>query len=139
MPYWNLNFHPVWTTKDRATTLIDGRAILVERSIRASSRDQGAVVHEIGIMPDHIHLAVSIPPAISIAAFMKQVKGSSSYLLNHDPTLTGQPQFVWQAEYGALSFGDRSLNQVLEYVRGQAVHYATGSLWPDFERIERER
>lgn len=108
---------------------------MVEGAIRAACREQGAVVHAVGIMPDHLHLAVSVPPRLAVAKLVRLVKGSSSHLLNHGSN-AGEP-FAWQAEYGALSFGKRSLSNVVAYVVNQERHHAADDLWPTFERTER--
>jgi putative transposase len=113
------------------------RASLAEAAIRTSAREQGAVIHAIGLMPDHIHVAVSFPARFAIADLVKAFKGGSSHLLNHTPGLSDSPHFAWQAEYGALSFGKRSLSTVVAYVANQPDHHATNKLWPTFEFTER--
>jgi putative transposase len=135
MPYWELYCHLVWATRDRAPLLSGARAIRVENAIRAACREQGAVVHAVGMMPEHVHLAVSVPPRLAVADLARLVKGSSSHLLNHE---TSGPPFAWQAEYGAISFGKRSLENVVAYVRNQERHHAEDNLLPAFERIERD-
>ena len=129
----------VWATKNREPLLSGERVTLAERAIRAACREQGTVVYAIGIMPDHVHLAVSILPRIAVADLVRLDKGGSSHLLNHDPNQNGGDPFAWQAEYGAISFGKRSLEQIVAYVDNQAAHHAADDLWPTFERIERPR
>jgi putative transposase len=139
MPYSELYCHLVWTAKDRTTLLTGGRAELVEHAIRAACREHGAIAHGVGIMPDHVHLAVSMPPRLAVSELMRLVKGSVSHLLNTAPNRGGAESFAWQAEYGALSFGKRSLAAVVAYVVNQpAHHHAANDLWPTFERSARD-
>src|SRR4051812_39349191 len=105
MPYTELYCHLVWATKGREPLLTGEQATLAERAIRSLAREQGAVVHALGIMPDHVHVAVMIPPTITVAALVKAIKGSSSHLLNRVATTRSGEPFAWQSEYGALSFG----------------------------------
>jgi REP element-mobilizing transposase RayT len=70
---------------------------LLQRSFRAGCHEAGAVVHAIGNKPDHVHLPVSLPPRIAIAAFVRTLKGPSSHLLNHQ-LVAGEDVFTWQAE-----------------------------------------
>ena len=137
MPYSELYLHLVWATKNREPALLDDRATLAERAIRVACREQGAVVFAVGLMPEHAHLAVSIPPRLAVANLVRLVKGSSSHLLNHALDRNGGEPFAWQAEYGALSFGKRSLDHIVAYVINQPSHHAANDLWPTFERVER--
>jgi putative transposase len=134
--YWRLYYHVVWGTREREGLIDDDRAEVIQRSMRAACHDAGTIVHAIGTMPDHVHLAVSIPPRVAIADFVKQLKGSASHLLNH---AAGRPDetFAWQREYGVLSFGERSLPQIVAYVENQVAHHAADDLWPSFELTER--
>jgi putative transposase len=139
VPYWEHYFHVVWSTKGRLPLLVDERAIIADKSIRATCREKGAVVHAVAIMPDHVHVAVSIPPSLSVSDLMHAIKGSSSHLLNRDPSITSTEPFAWQPEYGSLTFGKRSLADVVAYVLNQRRHHADGDLLHAFERIDRDR
>jgi putative transposase len=134
-----LFYHLVWAVKDREPLIDEERVAVIQRSFRATCHENGTVVHAIGMMPDHVHLAVSIPPRLSIAALARELKGSSSHLLNHDAKMASDGSFAWQAEYGVVSFGERSLADVVAYVSNQPQRHADRLEWPTFERIERER
>ena len=134
MSHWRLFYHVVWSTRGREPLLDATLARVVERSLRATGHEHGAVVHAIGIMPDHVHLAVSIPPRIAVAAFIKQLNGSANHLINHALPEDGRPTFAWQAEYGVFSFGEKALPEVIAYVENQPARHAAGRLWPSLER-----
>lgn len=137
MSLWRLFYHLVWTTRDRLPTIDDGREEIIRRSIRATCKEHGALIHGIGVMPDHVHLAASIPPRIAIADFVRQLKGSSSHLVNHVEHGRHPGAFAWQHEYAILSFGERSLPDVIAYVENQRSHHADQTLLPAFEETER--
>ena len=139
MTYWRLFCHLVWGTKARESLIDDERADVIERSIRAACHEMGVIVHALGGMPDHRHLAVSIPPRLAIADFMRRIKGESSHLLNHSAGRDGGSWFGWQAEYGAISFGDGSLPRIVAYIQNQAEHHAANTLWPSLELTNRPR
>ena len=84
---------------------------------------QGGIVHQINAMEDHVHLVVTIPPWITIGAFVGQIKGSSSYVAARQPD--SDPTFAWQSEYGILSISETHLSAAIEYVRRQQEHHAT--------------
>jgi putative transposase len=139
MTYWRLFYHLVWGTKSREPLIDDDRAVVIERSIRVVCHEAGVILHAIGGMPDHRHLAVSIPPRLAIAEFMRRAKGESSHLLNHSAGREGGDWFAWQPEYGAISFGEGPLPRVIAYIQNQAEHHASNTLWPSFELTDRPR
>ena len=137
MPYWRLFYHVVWATKDRLPTIDASREETIRRSIRVTCEEHGAPIHAIGVMPDHIHLAVSVPPRIALSDFLHALKGSSSHLINRIGEEPRHDTFAWQPEYGILSFGERSLLDVVAYVENQAAHHAAADLLPAYELVER--
>jgi putative transposase len=129
-----LFYHLVWATRGREPVLDDDLARVVERSGRTTGADLKAIVHAVGVMPDHVHVAVSIPPGVAVATFVGRLKGASSHAVN---ALNGrETSFAWQAEYGALSFGEKALPDVVAYVRDQRARHAAERLWLALERIE---
>ena len=137
MSFWRLYYHVVWGTKNRHPTLEGEIGETAERSIMAECRNQGLIFYALGMMPEHVHLVVGIPPRLAISDVMKQLKGSSSHLINS--TKGTKSWFGWQNEYGIMSFGERSLDQIVTYVLHQREHHLTGELIPVFERLESEK
>jgi len=41
----------------------------------------------------------------------------------------------WQAEYGVITFGERSLPAIVRYIVNQEEHHRANSLWNHFENI----
>ena len=42
-------------------------------------------------------------------------------------------RFSWQSEYGVLSFGERNLADVVDYVNNQPARHAENRLWRPLE------
>ncbi len=134
MPYWRLFYHLVWATKGRAPFLDAGAGEVLVGAIRAAAGESKAIVPAVGPMPDHVHVALSIPPSVAVSTVVGRMKGSSSHLLRHaerGPQVVG---FAWQAEYGVQSFGERALPQVVAYVHGQEERHAARRTWHALER-----
>ncbi|MGH2535591.1 MAG: IS200/IS605 family transposase [Thermomicrobiales bacterium] len=89
-------------------------------------------------MPDHIHVAVSIPPSILISTVVGRLKGASAHAVNHNGQWTVSSPFAWQGEYGIHSFGENALPTVVAYVQNQETHHAADTLWPGLERTTDE-
>ena len=137
MSFWMLYYHLVWGMKNREHIITEEREALIRQSIRASCEQHKVLIHGIGMMPDHLHLAVSIPPTCTIADIVRYFKGSSTHLINKSRESRVVDTFGWQREYGALSFGERSLNEIVAYVENQKQHHADDKLWSLFEQLER--
>jgi hypothetical protein len=72
---------------------------------------------------------------MSVANAVGRLKGNSSRLLSQQ---FGR-EFSWQTEYGAVSFAERHLPQVLVYIADQSRHHANNTLWSALEQLpERE-
>jgi putative transposase len=76
-------------------------------------------------MSEHLHVVISIPPKLAVATLIGQLKGSSSHHVNERYMNSA---FAWQAEYGVLSFSERSLSRVVDYVKNQKKHHAENTL-----------
>jgi putative transposase len=133
MPYVRLYYHIVWATRDRKPIIDADVARIVEIAARAACRDVEAQVFAFGAMPDHVHLAVSIPPKQAVATVVGRVEGASSHAVN--AAQPNRPELIaWQTEYGALSFGHRALDDVVAYVNEQSRRHANGQLLRGLER-----
>jgi len=139
MTYWRLFYHLVWSTKLREPVIDDRIEAIVRGSINGSVSDKGGTIYAIGVMPDHVHVALSIPPKYSISEVVNAIKGVSSHLLGHELHDPVHPWPGWQPEYGVLSFSERSLDRVIEYVDHQREHHAANTVIAGLEREERDR
>jgi REP element-mobilizing transposase RayT len=136
MPYWKLYYHFVWATKQRQPLIDSNLESGLYRAIAAKAQEMQGFIHAIGGTPDHVHLAVSIPPKVAPAKFIGDVKGNSSHFVNYG--IKPGFEFHWQDEYGVLSFGGKNLPAVVRYIHNQKQHHADGTLLAVLERIENE-
>lgn len=74
------------------------------------------------VMPDHIHLFVSVPPTAAPSEVVKAFKGQSGrkFLMNH-PEFTDQryDNSLWAPSYFVASAGDVSSETIRAYIDGQ--------------------
>jgi REP element-mobilizing transposase RayT len=136
MAYWRLHYHLIWATHQRLPLITPPLEHQIYGVILNKAKEMGIVVHAIGNVEDHIHVVVSIPPKVAVADCIKHFKGASSYYVNHQPGAVGD--FAWQDGYGALTFGERSLVDVIAYVRGQKEHHSQQTARPFYERMTAE-
>jgi putative transposase len=129
--YWRLYYHLVWSTKLREPSLDGNQVTELQRAIWKSVEDLKIQLLALGIQPDHVHVAYSAPPSLSVSDVAQRLKGSSSHFLGK--------QFPgdwpgWQKEYGVVGIGQRSLPRVVAYVNNQTQHHREQSLWLEMER-----
>jgi len=93
------------------------------------------VVHAIGGVADHIHLAVTIPPTLNLSDWIGELKGASAHFINHE--ICNRKTLEWQTGYGVVSFGTKDLPWVVQYIQQQKEHHARGAVQDRLERIER--
>ncbi len=88
MSFWQLFYHVVWATRGRRPMLGATEEEIIRRSLDATFNELDVIPHAVGMMPDHIHISVSVPPKIALADLIRRVKGASSHALNHSETRT---------------------------------------------------
>ena len=132
MPYCQLYYHIVWSTKDREPLLADGVEEMVNGLLRAKAVNLGAHVYALNGMPDHVHMIVSIPPRIAVSRFIGQVKATASTRFNK--SAEHDFQLLWQREYSIFTFDRKSLSRHVAYVEGQKAHHADRTTIPLLER-----
>ncbi len=134
MPYWRLFYHLVWTTKNRQPLLTPDLEPMVYGLLRSKAAGLEAIVLALNGVADHVHMVVSVPPKVSLATFIGQVKGVASARVNQ----SGQcaVPFYWQEEYGAFSFDGKRLPNYVAYVNNQKQHHRAGTTIPVLERVE---
>ncbi|MCC6703429.1 MAG: IS200/IS605 family transposase [Thermomicrobiales bacterium] len=135
MTHWKLYYHLVWSTKNREPTIDARREQRIRDSIRLTCSEMSVVQYELGIMPDHVHMFVALPPTIAVSLFVRHIKGDSSRYMNaRDRSTT----FRWQREFGAYSIHENQIPRLLEYIRNQAEHHASNQLHANLEITERQ-
>lgn len=83
------------------------------------ARNFGMHVVAIGGMPDHAHVLVGLPPALSVAKAIQVIKANSSRWLKQQ----GVRGFAWQEEYGSFAVSKSHVPAVAAYVNSQPEHH----------------
>ena len=135
MAFWRTYYHLIWATKERHPLITPERETDLYKYIVDKSDALNCIIHAIGGVEDHIHLVASIPPSLSIADFVKNIKGSSAHFLNKSSRLSANSiSFSWQRGYGLLSLGSKQLEQAVNYVKNQKNHHSQGTAIASLEK-----
>jgi REP element-mobilizing transposase RayT len=88
----------------------------------AIAERHGTRVIEIGIVRNHVHLVIELPPRPDIPRLVQGLKGASARIANRDGVMSRAP-LRWAEGYDLRSLGVRDLPQATAYVRGQSVRH----------------
>ena len=81
-------------------------------------------------MPDHIHMLVSLPPTMSLAAFVQRIKTDSSKWLKINPDF---PAFRgWATGYAAFSYSLKDRDKIVGYIMRQKEHHKRKSFEEEY-------
>jgi putative transposase len=81
---WMCKYHIVFIPKYRRKVIYHKLRADIQGYIRDLCKWKGVEIIEGHMMPDHIHLLLSIPPKQSISSFMGYLKGKSSMMIFKD-------------------------------------------------------
>ena len=118
---WNCKYHIVFAPKYRRQVIYGKIKADVGKILRQLCEMKGVEIIEAQACPDHIHMLVSIPPHLSVAAFMGYLKGKSSLMIfDRHANLKykyGNRHF-WCRGYYVDTVG-KNEKKIAEYVRNQ--------------------
>lgn len=78
-------------------------------------------VYAIGGVEDHIHILISCKPHLSVSEVVRDIKANSSKWIN-ERKLTPK-RFEWQNGFGAFSYSQSALGNVIRYIQNQEEHH----------------
>ena len=119
--YTNLNYHLVFSTKDRQPLITKSTQPKLYAYIGGIIREMKGEMLAIGGVEDHVHILCRLGTAVSLADALRQIKGSSSRWANEKLELDGK--FAWQTGYGAFSVSQSKTASVERYISEQDDHH----------------
>ena len=78
---WLCKYHIVFTPKYRRKAIFGQYRESIGQILRQLCNYKGVEIIEGHLMPDHVHILVSIPPKYSVSQFMGYLKGKSSLMI----------------------------------------------------------
>ena len=136
MSFHKLYYHFIWGTKYRERIILREFESRLHAAIAEKVKELEGFVYAVDGTDDHIHLAASVPPKIAVARFIGEVKGNTSHFVNF--VIKPGFDFYWQEEYGVLSFGEKNLSAIVNYIHNQKKHHAEGTIQAMLEKTDNE-
>ncbi len=78
---WMCKYHIVFTPKYRRKIIYNQYKESIRDILKQLCAYKGVEIIEGHLMPDHIHMLVSIPPKYSVSQFMGYLKGKSALMI----------------------------------------------------------
>ncbi len=118
---WECKYHIVFIPKYRKKVLFGALRREVGPLLRDLARHRESHVEEGHVMPDHIHMLLSVPPKYSVAQVVGYLKGKSAIHIartyrGRDRNFTGES--FWARGYFVSTVG-RDEAKIREYIRNQ--------------------
>ncbi len=101
---------------------------LAEAAIRKVAAKHQIKIHTLYVMPDHVHMLVTLPHNITDSKALMLLKGGSAYIFfkNHEKSRLRLPNgHLWSAGGCAVTVGYNEFATVENYIKNQAQHHAT--------------
>jgi putative transposase len=117
---WECKYHVVIIPKYRRKVIYGGLKKRIGEILRELCRQKGIEILEGHLMPDHIHMCLSIPPKYSVAHTIGFLKGKSAVRIHrellHERRMTGL--HFWATGYSVSTVGlDEA--RIRQYIRDQ--------------------
>lgn len=117
---WLCKYHIVFTPKYRSKAIYGQYKESIGQILRQLCNYKRVEIIEGHLMPDHIHMLVSIPPKYSVSQFMGYLKGKSSLMIfDKHANLKYWP--FWTEGY-YVSTVDLNEATVRKYIADQEAH-----------------
>jgi REP element-mobilizing transposase RayT len=127
MPH-ELYVHLVWVTLQRRPMITPQVASFLNRFLPAEALRHGCETLALGLVSDHVHLVLRIPPRLDIPRMVQGLKGASSRL-GSAASVVG---LRWEKGYQVKTVSPGGLARVIDYVRNQARQHPE-SAYPSME------
>ena len=117
---WECKYHVVFVPKYRKKKLYGDLRSRMGDILRALCRQRGVELLDGHLMPDHVHMCVSIPPKFSVSNVVGFIKGKSAVRIHRElltvRRMTGL--HFWARGYCVSTVGLNE-EQIRNYIRNQ--------------------
>ena len=125
----------------QAVFAVEGRQSLISpqhkeeiyKYMAGTLKENGQKLMAINGMPDHVHILFGMSGTIALSDLIKEIKASSSRLINDKRWLRGH--FNRQAGFGAFSYSHSQVSRVATYIENQERHHARRSFRDEYTTL----
>ncbi len=124
---WDCKYHIVFIPKKRQKVIFGAIRRHLGEVFHDLARQKGVIIEEGHLMPDHVHMCLSIPPKLCVSNVVGFIKGKSAISIarqfkRRQRNLNGKA--FWARGYFVSTVG-LDENMVREYIRNQEKNDAS--------------
>ena len=119
--YSQLYIQVVFAVKFRQNLIHPQRQEELNKYISGIITNKGQKSLIVNGVSDHIHVFVSLDPAMRISDLVRDIKNNSSGFINEQGWI--DHKFRWQEGYGVFSYSQSHIHRVYNYILRQQEHH----------------
>ena len=136
MSYTTSYYHIVFRTYCSEPTIPVDHERELYAYIYGIAKNLRCQTYRIGGMPDHVHIFVSLPPALPLSEFVQRVKTDSSKWMKNN---SNYPHFRgWGREYAGFSYSLQDKDKIVGYIMRQKEHHRIVSFAEEYRAFLEE-
>ena len=93
--------------------------------------NKGQKLLAINGVEDHLHIFVGLSPSCRLSDLVREIKKSSNAFINEKGL--SKRKFEWQEGYGAFSYSQSAVSNVITYIQNQKQHHAKVSFKEEYK------
>ena len=134
--YTQFLYHFVFSTKHRKHCMQKSGREELFKYITGLLINKKCHLYRINGVEDHLHIACSVHPSISVSNLIKDIKLASSFHINKISLFS---EFEgWQEGYGAFTYSIKDKDHLIEYVKNQEEHHKIMSFKEEYLHLLHE-
>jgi putative transposase len=133
--FFNLNYHLVFSTKDRRPIITPEHQPRLYEYIGGIIRGVGGTSIIINSIEDHVHILTKLRPDKSLSDVIRDLKSNATGWM-HD-IFPEAKDFAWQRGYGAFTVSASQIDRVKNYILKQESHHQKHSFQEEFVEMLR--
>jgi putative transposase len=119
--YTQIYIQIVFAVQNRKTLIHSTWENELYKYITGIVQEKGQKMLAINGMPDHIHIFIGMKPTCCLSDLVREIKKASTKWIKEKGFLKF---FTWQEGFGAFSYSQSHLNNVINYIRNQKRHHS---------------
>jgi len=120
---YSCQYHVIFVTKYRKPLLQnDETQKRCKELLQILAKERNFIIHEVEVMPDHVHAIVDVNPRFGICRTISLMKGITSFNLRKEfSSIKSRSPCMWTGGYFVSTVGSVSLETVKKYILEQKI------------------
>jgi len=131
--YTQIYIQIVFAVKGRQNLILKENREELHQFITGIVSNRNQKLFAVFAMPDHVHILVSMNPALSVSDLVRDIKAGSSKFINEKGWIN--EKFNWQEGYGAFSYSKSSVDSVVKYILNQEEHHKKKTFQEEYDEF----